>query len=260
MWGDHQQLQITSYRYQVNVNVLTIDSKGNGTVLKMPCTPNPALQDFAELPEGANVKDMWLLYTNENHYDALITEEDPIITLGTIEEIENNTIKLAESKIEFNNEKESHQCKICKFQFLNKIMLNEHMEKKHLAGRDNNPQNKYDNLNSGEGVMTEGEDEMDTKIVPTIHKHKIIKNLNKALKISQINLKTFHENITKLEVLYRGSEDEVKRLEEEKDRLKIEVKDLKEYTATDSTSKGTEQEKKQKVCKFQWNTFPLKFA
>ena len=67
--------------------MLTIDHKGNGTVLKEPCSPNPTLKEFAVLPETANVKDIWLLYTNGNHYDALITAYDPLLTIGTIEQI-----------------------------------------------------------------------------------------------------------------------------------------------------------------------------
>ena len=91
MWGDHQQLQITSNRYQVKVNVLSINSQGNGTIMKTPCTPNQALKHFAMLPEGANVKDIWLLYTNGNHYDALIAADDPLITISSIEDIEKNS-------------------------------------------------------------------------------------------------------------------------------------------------------------------------
>ena len=70
------------------MNVLTIDHEGTGTVLDEAFTPNPDLKEFALVPEGANVKEIWLLYTNGNHYEALIEEDDPLITIGTIEDIE----------------------------------------------------------------------------------------------------------------------------------------------------------------------------
>ena len=54
MWGDHQQLQITSNRYQAKVNVLNIYPKGNGSIMNTPCTSDPALQEFSLLPEGTD--------------------------------------------------------------------------------------------------------------------------------------------------------------------------------------------------------------
>ena len=66
--------------------------------MKTPCTPNPALKEFALLPEGANVKDIWLLYTNGNHYDALITVDDPLITISSIEDIEEKKQMLSPRK------------------------------------------------------------------------------------------------------------------------------------------------------------------
>ena len=135
MWGDHQQLQITSNRYQVNVNVLTIDSLGNGTIMKSPCTPNPALKEFAMLPEEANVKDVWLLYTNGNHYDALITADDPLMTIGTIEDIEKNDDEKEsmanEKKITEEKKEEKFSCDKCEKIFLKKDAKNLHMNNAH---------------------------------------------------------------------------------------------------------------------------------
>ena len=88
MWGDHQQLQITANRYQVRINVLTVDSKGEGTVLRTPISPNPELKEFAKLPEDANVQDIWLQYTNGNHYDALLKKNSSFLSQGTLQEIE----------------------------------------------------------------------------------------------------------------------------------------------------------------------------
>ena len=55
-----------------------MDSKGNGTIMK-------SLKEVALLPEEVSVKDIWLLFKNRNHYDALITVYDPLIKIGTIE-------------------------------------------------------------------------------------------------------------------------------------------------------------------------------
>ena len=60
--------------------------------MKMPCTSNQALKEFALMLEGTDKKDIWLLYTNGNHYDALITVDDPLITIGSIEDIEKTDV------------------------------------------------------------------------------------------------------------------------------------------------------------------------
>ena len=212
MWGDHQQLQITSNRYQVPVNVLTIDSVGNGTVLREPFTPNPALKEFAVVPEGAKVKEVWLLYTNGNHYDALIEEDDSLLTLGTIEDIEKAEMKAAE-RIVTENEEES----------ANERTVNDVAMK--VVPRD--VENK---MESNKGPALENKDET-------------IKKLKKELKTIQVEKQV-------LEVLYRGSEEVVKKLEEEKDRLLIEVKDMKEYAETGEEVHEPKEIKQ--VCKFKW--------
>ena len=56
--------------------------------MKTPCTPDPALKEFSD--EFSDVKDIWLLYTNGNHYDALIAVDDQLKTIGSIEDIEKN--------------------------------------------------------------------------------------------------------------------------------------------------------------------------
>ena len=38
--------------------------------------------------EKIEVEEVWLIYTNENHYDALISEDGQIMTLGTLDNIE----------------------------------------------------------------------------------------------------------------------------------------------------------------------------
>ena len=212
MWGDHQQLQITSNRYQVPVNVLTIDSAGNGTVLKEPFTPNPALKEFALVPEGAKVKEVWLLYTNGNHYDALITEGDTLLNVGTIEDTEKAAINEAEMIVDENEEKD-----------------------------------KAENITENTTVTVEPREMETNEPNESDEKDKIIKELKKKLKISQ-------NDVQKIEILYRGAEEVVKKLEEEKYRLLIQVRDFKEFKKTSEDLKEREENKKEtkKVCNFNW--------
>ena len=91
MWGDHQQLQITANRYNVRVNVLSINLQGEASVFKDPIIPDPRLSKFALLPpDKTEMKDIWLMYSNGNHYDALIAKNHPLLTMGTIAEMELN--------------------------------------------------------------------------------------------------------------------------------------------------------------------------
>ena len=131
MWGDHQQLQITSNIYQAKVNVLTIDSKGNGSIMKTPCTPDPALKEFSVLPVGTDVKDIWLLYTNGNHYDALIAVDDQLITIGSIEDIEKTDVINKEKPTNDNEKKEKFPCQKCQRVFEKEKARDLHMNREH---------------------------------------------------------------------------------------------------------------------------------
>ena len=218
MWGEHQQLQITSNRYQVPVNVLTIDSTGNGTVLKEPFTPNPALKEFALVPEGAKVKEVWLLYTNGNHYDALITADDTLVNVGTIEDTEKAAMIEAEMIVDENEEREKAVDQM------------------------------YTKKNVENTTVTVEPKEIETdEPIESDEKDKMIKELKKELKTSQTDKQ-------KLEVLYRGAEEVVKKLQEEKDRLLIQVKDFKEFTKTSEEVEDKDKNKKEtkKVCNFKW--------
>ena len=94
MWADHHQLQVTANVYNTSVQVLTIDDRGNGSLLHQPFTPDPRMADYALLParkpngDKVEVEEVWLLYTNGNHYDALIAEDGIVMTLGTINNLE----------------------------------------------------------------------------------------------------------------------------------------------------------------------------
>ena len=91
MWGDQQQQQITANCYNVKINVLTVNRKGEGTVLKEPFLPDPRLSEYALLPaDKTDMREMWLLYSNGNHYDALVSKDHPLLTVGIINEMKQN--------------------------------------------------------------------------------------------------------------------------------------------------------------------------
>ena len=89
IWSGHLQFQITSNCYQAKVNVLSVDKEGKGTVFTF--LPDERLQHASLLPrsrsdgKSIDVPDVWLLYSNGNHYDALIKEDNPLLTMGPIQ-------------------------------------------------------------------------------------------------------------------------------------------------------------------------------
>ena len=93
MWSGHLQLQITANCYQVKVQVLSVNSKGGGSIQKEPFIPDNKMQNKSVLPEyrkdgkKTDVPEVWLLYTNGNHYDALVKEDNPLITRGPINDV-----------------------------------------------------------------------------------------------------------------------------------------------------------------------------
>ena len=191
MWGDHQQLQITANRYNVKINILTVNAEGEGSILKEPFSLDYALlkSDKTEMQE------MWLLYSNGNHYDALIKKDHPLLTLGTLGEMEQDA-NLNEAATEQENKS----------------------EEKHY---------KY--------------------------KEDTVNDLKKKLKESE------HSKL-KVENMYKELETVVKNLQEEKDRLKINVKDLTEYIETKENNEGgkpadPEKENARIVCNFLCQAF-----
>ena len=59
--------------------------------------PDPRLNEFAMLAaDKTEITDMWLMYSNGNHYDALIAQDHPLLTMGTIAEMA--TINQVEEK------------------------------------------------------------------------------------------------------------------------------------------------------------------
>ena len=176
MWADHHQLHVTANLYNTTVQVLTIDERGNGSLLHQPFRPDPRLADYALLPatkpngEKVEVEEVWLLYSNGNHYNALIAEDGKIMTMGIINNLEQ------ESDLE---------------KYLNDI----------------DEVTKVENLTSKE---KEEESNVHIKLKQEIKDHNETKKSLKAL-----------------EVEYNKCKTELRVVNEEKERLKIEGNDLK---------------------------------
>ena len=89
MWADHHQLQVTANLYNTTVQVLTVDEYNNGSLLHESFKPDPRLAEFSLIParkpngDKIEVEEVWLLYSNNNHYDALVAEDSKIMTLNT---------------------------------------------------------------------------------------------------------------------------------------------------------------------------------
>ena len=146
---------------------------------------DPRLAEFAHLrADKTKMRDLWLLFSNGNHYDALITEDHPLLTLGGIKDSKGD----------------------------------EEVRKK---------AREFENKNSEKSHSDQSKDNL-------------IKDLERKLK--------------QVEALYRGSEEQVKDLEEEKDRLKIDVKDLTEYIQKKEYDdiKGNAKEDNRNICKLYW--------
>ena len=94
MWGDHKQLQITANMYNGRLNILTINHDGKGSIVKEPFMPDTRLAKFATLPaDQTETRDMLLMYSNGNHYDALIGKDHHLLTMGTISDMDHEEIE-----------------------------------------------------------------------------------------------------------------------------------------------------------------------
>ena len=193
MWADHHQLQVTSNVYNTTVQVLTIDEKGNGSLLPEPFKPDPRMASFSLLPstkpngEKMDVEEVWLLYTNGNHYDALIAEDGKIITLGTLESIENSN--------ELNEE-----------DLFDEIVSEKLVIKEAQVEVDN----QLDKLE--DESMSKKEKDLKIKLTKEVKDHNITKKTLLSLKEE-----------------YKSCKEELRNVHEEKERLKTEFNDLNKF-------------------------------
>ena len=151
--------------------------------------PDLRLNEFSVLPaDKTELKNMWLMYSNGNHYDALIDQDHPLLTMGTITDME----------------------------------------------LDNQVEDKK-------------EDEGETDVIDSSgDKDKLIKDLK-----SQVKQKD--QGKLQVEQLYREAEEKIKLLQEDKNRLKINVKDLNEYISKkEYIENKAKKVQTKKVCKFFW--------
>ena len=135
MWADHHQLAVTCNLYNTKIQVLTIDSKGEGSLLSEPITPNPEMAPYSLIPptkpngEKVDVPEVWLRYTNNNHYDALLKDDHPLVTQGSLKErgFPEEKIELKQKQVENDvSRKIMHKCDDCNFSFISQNTLDKH--------------------------------------------------------------------------------------------------------------------------------------
>ena len=229
MWADHQQLQVTANLYNTTVQVLMIDEKGNGRLLHEAFKPDPRLVDFSFIPaikptgEKMDAEEVWLMYTNGNHYDALVSDDGKIMELGTVESIEKGKAEV----IDLEKIKEPSE-----------IVVKESTKNK----PKDNPLS-FSQIAKGERLST---------IVKQVLESESNDNVDTDTKEK---LKESNSKLEKIEKLYKESENEVARLQEEKDDLKIQVKDLTDYIELDQNERQQIINKpKEKIVRFHKDT------
>ena len=136
MWADHHQLLVTANQYNTVVQVLTINENGEGSLLQETIRPNPVLSPYSLLPqtrsdgEAVDIPEVWLTYTGGNHYEALLKDDHPLITEGSLKERE-----MLHKSNQPDDVKEINQsnvtenlCDKCQFSFSSKAALVKHSE------------------------------------------------------------------------------------------------------------------------------------
>ena len=225
MWADHHQLQVTCNLYNTTIQVLTIDSNGEGSILKEAIRPNPAMAPYSLIPpnkpngEKVDVPEVWLRYTGNNHYDALLKDDHPLMTHGYAEEYNKNS------------------CDDCNFCFTSKDVLKKHQQ-------DTGHTDGFWEILS----ETEEEDANPTKY-SRIEKENLIKEVlefelieNKKDDNNDANLikerKDHHatkKTLAALQEEFKKCKGELRIVMEEKERLKIENSDLKTVNKLNET-------------------------
>ena len=224
MWADHVQLQITANMYNITTHLLVASNEGNVYTF----TPDQRLKEFAELKDVEWKDELWLIYSNGNHYDALVAEDSTCVTMNRkVEEKEdsdsetdetNNTkekpnqkekdVKIVESAIETNphlgkwiagppKSNTTNKCEVCNFTFMNYNLLKEHIAESHQQVSEKMPLNQ---------IAEENELAKEKK------EHNKTKKAYKDLEIEYINCK-----------------NELKKIQEVKERQQIEIKDLNSF-------------------------------
>ena len=177
--------------------------------------------------EKVDIPEVWLRYTNGNHYDALLKDSHPLITQGTLKE------RLAPEKVCELKQADTNKCNDCHFTFMLKSKLEEHQQETgHKDGfwqifpeQENIQTNpiSYSQITKGETLsdlvkeVLEFELNSDNKVSETdselVKERKQHSNTKKALK--------------SLEDEFQKCKAELRHASEETERFKVENKDLK---------------------------------
>ena len=233
MWADHHQLLVTANQYNTTVQVLTIDQHGNGRLLQEPIKPNPELAPYFLLPptrpdgEVVDVPEVWLCYTGGNHYEALLKDDHPLITEGSLKErgLLQKAASIDEKKVENKISEETDlKCDDCQFSFTSEENLKLHKE---ATGHKMGFWQVFDEENK---VTSQAE--ADSKLMKEVLEFELVdKNTNNNDLIKERKAHKETQKIIKaLEDELRKCKAELRYVQEEKDRLKIQNEDFKSVT------------------------------
>ena len=201
------------------------DENGEGSILQEPIRPNPALAPYCLIPptkpngEKLDVPEVWLRYINNNHYDALLKDDHPLMTCGSLKERgfpkEPEVLKknIAENKTFDHMEPKCDDCNFC---FTSKDALEKH--------------HKDTSHTNGFWQMFTEEENVNPVSVSQISKENLVKEvldfqLTENKKDDKLMKEQKDHNATKKEL--SAMQDELKKCKAELRRYKIENSDLK---------------------------------
>ena len=89
LWMDHLGWQVVSNMYQISIHILTTGVMN----MKEPkarwshILPDKRLSRFRSVHKG--LPDMWLIHTDETHFDLLVHNDSVLVKERSIEDLEN---------------------------------------------------------------------------------------------------------------------------------------------------------------------------
>ena len=139
MWMDHHGWQAVSNMYQISIHILTTgimnmeEPKARWTHI----LPDTRLSRFSTIHKG--LPDMWLIHTDETHFDLLVHKDSELGREGSIEDLEKEKDdKIGEIKENTENGKVSSKgniknikCEKCEKTFIKQVDLVQHTQKNH---------------------------------------------------------------------------------------------------------------------------------
>ena len=200
MWGDHVQLQITANLFNLTTHLLV--ANGDGNVLTF--NPDARLKKFA-IEELESKDEIWLIYINNNHYDALVADDSTCVTMNN--DILQVEIETDEEDYEYTEAIKTHRESNNKdIEIVKPTVEALPLLGKWIAGPPNQaPQPRVEVYNKFE-VKTETTED---KLKKEIKEHNVTKHKLKAIEDG-----------------YKECKVELRNVQEDKERLKIKLKDL----------------------------------